>query len=134
MDGLCLDSKRNQMGNALNPYQGKTVKILCVCSAGLLRSPTIAKHLTGKGFNTRACGTSLDYALIPISEALVHWADEIHVVKEQEHIIREIFELKGLSVMQKPIIVLDIPDDYGTFESELEDIIKGFYERYAEYS
>jgi len=124
-------SNRNQMGNAKNPYQGKTKKILCVCSAGLLRSPTIAKYLTGKGFNTRACGTSQDYALIPISEALVVWADEIHVVKEQEQTIFNILTRMELDVK---MVVLPIPDKYGTFERELTEIIKDFYERYEEYS
>jgi len=128
---MITPSNRNQMGNAMNPYQGKTKRILCVCSAGLLRSPTIAKYLTGKGFNTRACGTSQDFALIPISQALVMWADEIHVVKEQEHVILDILIAGNL---RPKVVVLDIPDNYGTFDPELTLIIKDFYERFAEYS
>ena len=133
---MLTQSKRNQMGNATNPYQGKAPKILCVCSAGLLRSPTIAKYLTGIGFNTRACGTSQDYALIPISEALIHWCDEIHVVKEQHQYILDIFEQKlhPQLINHKKIVVLDIPDNYGTFDPVLEKIIKDHYERFAEYS
>jgi len=120
---LYQDSKRNQMGNATNPYQGTAKKALCVCSAGLLRSPTIAKYLTGLGYNTRACGTSQDYALIPLSHALIHWADEIYVVKEQAPIITEVLDELGLTKF-KPVTVLDIPDMYGTFDPVLEELIK----------
>lgn len=117
-------SSRNQLGNSKNPYQGDAIKALCVCSAGLLRSPTIAKYLTSKGYNTRACGTSQEYALIPISEALLEWADEIHVVKEQEDYIRGLIKDYGTEVK---VVVLNIPDSYGTFDENLEAIIKAFY-------
>lgn len=39
-----IKSNRNAMGNAANPYQGNYKKVLCVCSAGLLRS---ALHVVG---------------------------------------------------------------------------------------
>ena len=68
----------NQIHNVKNEHQGDRKKVLCVCSAGLLRSPTVAHLLNQKyGYNTRACGTDISYALIPISEALIYWADEI---------------------------------------------------------
>tara|TARA_R110000850_G_scaffold88857_1_gene190644 strand:- start:57 stop:416 length:360 start_codon:yes stop_codon:yes gene_type:complete len=114
----------NQCGNSNNPHQGDAIKALCVCSAGLLRSPTIAKYLTSKGYNTRACGTSQEYALVPLSEALLFWADEIHVVKEQEDVIRSFVEEYGTEVK---VVVLDIPDSYGTFDETLEFIIEDFY-------
>ena len=118
-----INSKFNQVGNASNPYQGTTTKALCICSAGLLRSPTIAKYLTGKGYNTRAVGIAEDYALIPLSIALVHWADEIHIVKEQYKSL--IFELSEADIdfPLENIHVYDIPDSYGTFDPVLEDII-----------
>ena len=73
-----VESTRNQLGNARNPHQGPTKKVLCVCSAGLLRSPTLAKAIgEAYGFNTRAVGACKPFALIPISEALLIWADEI---------------------------------------------------------
>lgn len=116
----------NQLGNSKNPHQGKALKALCVCSAGLLRSPTIAKYLTSLGYNTRACGTSQDYALIPITEALIKWADEIHVVSKEEPIVTSL--VKGLE-LDTPIISLDISDSYGTFDPELEAMIEEFYLR-----
>ena len=119
-------STRNQRSNARNPYQGESTKALCVCSAGLLRSPTIAKHLTSLGYNTRACGTSKDYALVVLSSALLDWCDEVHVVKEQEGFVRD--ALKQLGQCCPPdVIVLDIPDMYGTFAPELEQVIEDFY-------
>ena len=62
---------------AKNPHQGTAPKILCVCSAGVLRAPTIANFLATKGFNTRAVGMSEEYALIPLTPILYYWADLI---------------------------------------------------------
>lgn len=115
-------ANRNQLANVTNPYQGKSKKALCVCSAGLLRSPTIAKLLTQLGYNTRACGTSQEYALVPISEALLVWADEIYVVSEQVVVVRKLLEALNLLGVT-PVTELDIPDEYGTFDPELELII-----------
>jgi predicted protein tyrosine phosphatase len=121
-----IPSKMNQVGNANNEYQGDTKKILCVCSAGLLRSPTMAHYLSKTyGFNTRACGTSEDYALVPISQALAKWADEIHCVQEQyQEVLRglEQFNIEG-----KKVIYLDIPDSYSYNDPDLLSQIEAFY-------
>ena len=60
--------KRNQMGVIFNAYQGKHKKVLTVCSAGCLRSPTAAHILSSDpwNFNTRAAGISLEYAIVPV--------------------------------------------------------------------
>jgi len=124
----------NQLSNTKNPYQGKATKALCVCSAGLLRSPTIAKVLTEKGYNTRAAGASQEYALIPLSPALILWADEIHVVKEQAEIVKKavdsVLEDVGdyIKSDRPSIHVYDIPDCYGTFDKDLEELIRSIYE------
>ena len=70
---------QNRMWNCKNPYQGKYKKVLCVCSAGLLRSPTVAWVLSNEpfSFNTRAVGIDEGHALIPIDPVLIEWADEI---------------------------------------------------------
>ena len=119
-------ASRNQMANTQNPYQGKSIKALCVCSAGLLRSPTIAKFLTGLGYNTRACGTSQEYALVSITEALLSWCDEIHVVQEQVETVVAI--LNALNI-ERDIHTYAIPDEYGTFDPTLEEIIKQQFEQ-----
>lgn len=119
-----IESKMNQMMNAGNPYQSSRVKALCVCSAGLLRSTTIAHVLNNRGYNVRNCGMAREYALVPISTALVRWADEIHVVKEQhENLIKEMRE-HGLMFPADKIFVYDIPDTYEAFDPELIKLVE----------
>lgn len=125
MSKLYVESAMNQIGNSKNPHQGNTTKCLCVCSAGLLRSPTIARTLQQKyDKNVRACGTSQDYALIPLSSALLHWADEIHVVEEQAHVVRAALDELGLD---KKVYELDIPDAFATFDYDLVKILEQHY-------
>lgn len=120
----------NQIANTQNPYQGDAVKALCVCSAGLLRSPTIAKVLTERGYNTRAAGMSQEYALIPVTPALIAWADEIHVVAEQEDALLDaILEAResigGFVNYKEPVVhVYNIPDMYATFDPDLIQMIE----------
>lgn len=111
-----IKSKLNQMANASNQWQNDAKRVLCVCSAGLLRSPTLAEYLTKEyGYNTRACGTSEEYALIPISEALVHWADLVVFVNEENY--ADVQDEKILS--HKKVVVLDLPDEFGRNDPEL---------------
>lgn len=108
-----INAHRNQLANVKNPFQGPSLRVLCVCSAGLLRSPTMASVLHQEwGFNTRACGSSEEYALIPLSEALVCWADLI-VFVNQENYVETMFRNQPVaSIIEGKKIVLDIPDDY----------------------
>lgn len=114
-------SSKNQVGNASNPFQGTDTKVLCLCSAGLLRSPTIAEVLTkAGGYNCRAAGLSEEYALIPLSTALLTWADKVVVVKEQAvklHRILEDFKI------QREVTILDIPDNYERNSPELVTMV-----------
>ena len=67
-----------------NKYQGIASRYLFVCSAGLLRSPTAAAVAIKMGYNARSCG-SHSYALIPISVNLIHWANKIFFVEENNY-------------------------------------------------
>jgi predicted protein tyrosine phosphatase len=111
----------NRIYNVKNPYQGKTKKVLCVCSAGLLRSPTAANVLHREyGYNTRAVGV-FDYALIILDDVHCYWADEIVVVdKDLASYIPEKF--------QDIVTILDIPDTYSYMDKELQEIIIEQYE------
>lgn len=113
----------NRLHNCKNPYQGNFKKVLCVCSAGLLRSPTAAVVLSQEpfNFNTRACGVSQGHALIPLDEVLLEWADEI-VCFEQEHV--EVLAEKTA----KEIVCLDIPDMYEYRNPELVEMIRTRYQ------
>ncbi len=120
-------SEMNRLSIAKNPFQGKYRKVLCVCSGGILRSPTAAMVLSQPPFNynTRAAGTITEFALIPVDRALVEWADSA-VVMEERHKIK-LLELE----FKKEIIVLDIPDRYEYRDPELVDLIA---KRYSEMS
>jgi predicted protein tyrosine phosphatase len=121
--------KMNRIANCTNPYQGKIKKVLCVCSAGLLRSPTAAWVLGQEpyNFNTRAVGYVKDFALIPLDEVLLQWADEIVVMDAmmEQHV-------KGLMLIDnipaKPIVNLDIEDSYAYRDPALIDAIRRGYE------
>jgi predicted protein tyrosine phosphatase len=120
-------SELNRLHNAKNPYQGDTKKVLCVCSAGLLRSPTAANLLHVEyGYNTRAAGIDRGHALIPVDACLVHWADEIVVTNSWMK--KEVEELMPEYGPTKPIFVLDIPDNFGWNEPALRKIIAEKYE------
>ena len=95
-----------------NPNQGKAKKVLCVCSAGLLRSPTIAWILSNDPFNynTRAVGTSSDYALIVLDEVQLQWADVV-VFVDQGNYVNACYEYEEL-INNMEHYVLDIPDIY----------------------
>jgi len=117
----------NQIGNAFNIYQGKTKKVLTVCSAGLLRSATLQNFLIKEyGYNVRNCGTEEDFALIRINQALVTWADEI-VFVNKENFERVELEIKSMDMLNK-CHVLDIPDQYRFNDPELIGICKKQYE------
>jgi predicted protein tyrosine phosphatase len=113
----------NRIWNVGNPFQGDSKKVLCVCSAGLLRSPTTANVLHKElGYNTRACGTSVDHALIPIDKVLIAWADEI-VVMEQSHAD---YIAKNF-LKYPPIVVLNVADNYWYMDEELQQLILEAY-------
>ena len=122
-----IKGTRNQLYNVSNPYQGDTKKVLCVCSAGLLRSATLQNFLIKEyGYNVRNCGTDSHHALIPISEALCTWADEIIFVNE--HNYQDVKkDLEDIGIDEEKIKILDIPDDYGFNDPDLIKIIEKQY-------
>lgn len=121
-----IKANKNQLHNITNQFQGITKKVLTVCSAGLLRSATLQNFLIkAYGYNVRNCGSDSSYALIPISEALVKWADEIVFVNEENYdMVKQ--ELEELGVISK-CYVLDIPDMYYFNEPKLIDICSKQY-------
>lgn len=110
-----------------NCFQGAYKRVLTVCSANMLRSPTMAHVLSDKPykFNTRSAGTE-PYALIPVTEDLLLWADEI-VCADTEHAIYVRQRMMDLN-LDKPIIDLQIPDNYEYRNPTLIKLIKERYE------
>jgi predicted protein tyrosine phosphatase len=116
----------NRLHNCKNPHQGPYKKVLSVCSAGLLRSPTIAWVLSQDpyNYNTRACGIH-DYALVPLDQVLLTWADEIVCVQsDHEVVVRKLLEDCGLKT---PVFNLLIPDKFEYRNPELIEMIERVY-------
>lgn len=122
----------NRMYNAKNPYQRDFTKVLCVCSAGLLRSPTAAVVLSQAPFNcnTRAAGIEESYALVPVDDVLVRWADEI-VCMTDEHamVLRAKF---GEFLVDRPVYVLNVPDNFAYRDPKLMELIAARYQEQIE--
>ena len=113
----------NRLYNASNPNQGRFKRVLCVCSAGLLRSPTAALVLSQKpyNYNTRAAGLETEFALIPVDDVLLKWADEIVCMLPEQ--------AKRLKKMtDKPVQCLNIPDSFEYRDPRLIKLIKEKYE------
>ena len=117
----------NRVSNSSNHYQGDYKRVLCVCSAGLLRSPTTAVVLSKPPFNynTRAAGLHKEYALVTVDEVLLRWAQEIVcMTAEQERTLKEKVAEIG---KQTPVICLDIPDSFAYRDPKLMKMIKSQY-------
>lgn len=133
-----LDIKYNQVHNMFNPNQGKSKKVLCVCSAGLLRSPTAAWILSNDpyNFNTRAVGYAASYALTPMQYQHVVWADEIVVMDSLgEFLVSSLIDtfnreapVKVGQIEDKKIHVLDIPDRFEFRQPELVELMNSKFE------
>jgi predicted protein tyrosine phosphatase len=96
-----------------NNAQGDFPRVLAVCSAGVLRSPTIAWVLSNPpfNFNTRSCGCEADYALIQMDYALLQWAEYGIVCAEdwQMWLVEDKLKLAGL---ERDVFSLGISDDF----------------------
>lgn len=116
----------NRMANCHNQYQGKYKKVLCVCSAGLLRSPTAAFILANEfDCNTRAAGLEKEFALVVVDDVLLEWADEIVCMNEEQS--ERICTMLGDDVIKKSVISLDIPDSFRYRDPELMKLIREAY-------
>lgn len=112
-----------------NP-QGNYKKVLCVCTSGLLRSPTAAFVLSQKPFNynTRSAGVSR-LALIRVNTELLKWCEEIIVMeREQLSFVKKMLKRRKIF---KEVVCLDIPDKFDFREKKLVSLIK---KRYKEIS
>ena len=107
---------RGRIQNSDNDHQGKYKRVLCVCSAGLLRSPTAALILSTDpfNFNTRSAGIEDSYALIPVDIVLLVWADEIICMdNDQARRVRKMMEDAPYGNFTDIVHVLNCPDNFG---------------------
>lgn len=133
---MIIKSPMNALHNVTNPYQGKEKRVLCLCSAGILRSARLSQILQQDyNCNTRSAGVA-DYALILVNTALLMWADEI-VCVEQEVYNQLMYDIKNTFAneptqhiaIQTKTIILDIPDIYNRTDFELGELLKEQYEQ-----
>ncbi len=123
---MSLNYLNNRRHMLKHPSQDGYKKVLCVCSGGLLRSPTVAMVLSQPPFNynTRAVGIDKKYALIHIDEFLLEWADEV-VCMESKH-KKELILRYGYDA--EKILCLNLTDDFLYRDPELIKIVKERYE------
>lgn len=121
----------NRLMTASNEYQGAARRVLCLCSGGLLRSPTAAWVLSNApwSYNTRAAGVTTDFALIPVDEVLVQWAQEIVCVESsvEDKLRRHLAKWKLELGQDQRITTLEIPDFYPRMAPELIERITNQY-------
>lgn len=130
-EGFNHRTGRNRLNNVGNRYQGKTKTVLVVCSAGLLRSPTIAHILSSPpfNFNTRAAGVEPEYALVAMDYPLLSWASDV-ICLEAWHadVVVDVWNEVRPTIPYDPwsqyddvrrIVTLNIHDDYEYRSPEL---------------
>ncbi|EAO1489498.1 phosphotyrosine protein phosphatase [Salmonella enterica] len=93
------------------------MNVLFICSRNQWRSPTAEQVFRRyPGLSVRSAGTSRN-AKKSVSCGLLRWADVICVM-EQKHKDRLMAEYRRI-IENKPLHVLDIPDDYRYMDPEL---------------
>ena len=114
-------------GKHSNSFQGDYKRVLTVCSANMLRSPTMAHILSAEpyNFNTRSAGTE-SYAVIPVTEDLLLWADEV-VCADTEH-AQVVTKRVGKLGLDTRVVNLGLPDIYDYRDPELVESVKVRYD------
>nr|WP_115228173.1 phosphotyrosine protein phosphatase [Iodobacter fluviatilis] len=97
-------------------------KVLFICSRNQWRSPTAEQSLRKHPqLQTRSAGTSPN-ARHTVSVDDIRWADVI-MVMEEKHKSRLVAQFTRL-LNNKPLYVLDIPDDYQFMDPELIELLE----------
>ena len=111
-------------GNA-RTFAGKSypqhLQLLFICSRNQWRSPTAEAIFNKYPHVARSAGTAPS-ARIRAGEKLIAWADIIFVMEKKHR--RQLQEKFAPALEGKPVIVLDIPDDYGFMDEELIRILE----------
>ena len=102
-------------------------KILCLCSANRCRSKTLEAMLKETpGFEARSAGTHPVAHGRALMQEDLDWADQI-ILFEHVH-LKELANRFPAIINTKPIVNLDIPDEFPPYVQELIAILK---ERFA---
>lgn len=96
--------------------------ILFVCSQNRLRSPTAEQVFSGRpGLEVTSAGLN-NSATVPVTPELIEWADIIFVMEKSHR--NKISKKFKLSLKNKRVICLDIPDEYEFMDQELVDLLE----------
>ncbi len=100
---------------------GERLNVLFVCSRNQWRSPT-AEQVWRRHprVNARSAGTSASARRVVGADDL-RWADVV-LVMEDKHKSRLLADFRAL-LLQKPLHVLDIPDDYNYMDPDLVELL-----------
>jgi predicted protein tyrosine phosphatase len=101
--------------------------VLCVCSAGLLRSPTVAWVLSQPPYNcnVRIAGVRPEYALVPVDEVLINWAEDIVAVNKFEaQTVRDIINKYRHALCDPKVWELQLPDQFEFRDPTLVGMIR----------
>ncbi len=105
-------------------------KLLFVCSKNKWRSLTAEKMLeSNEDYSVKSAGTEAG-ARVKITAGMVRWADIIFVM-EKKHRTR-LQENFSSEIIDKQIVVLNIPDDFQFMDAELITILESRLEAYLE--
>jgi len=98
------------------------MNVLFICSRNKWRSLTAETiYKNTPGVKAKSAGTEPS-ARIKITAKLIDWADIIFVM-EKKHRLRLADKFPG-NIINKPVIVLDIPDEYEYMDEEPVKTIK----------
>ncbi|MBO6308701.1 MAG: protein tyrosine phosphatase [Oribacterium sp.] len=104
------------------------MNILFVCSQNKRRSLTAEKIFDGiNGHTVRSAGTE-NNARIKVTPGLIGWADIVFCF-EKKH-LRRLKERYSDEISGKNVITLNIPDEYGYMDDDLQDILWSSVEEY----
>ena len=98
-------------------------KLLFICSRNEIRSLTAERMFDGSAhYQARSAGTQ-PQARVKVTEGLLDWADLVFVM-EKSH-LRRLEERFSEAIAGKPVICLNIPDDYAYMEPALIEEFEG---------
>lgn len=96
--------------------------VLFVCAQNRLRSPTAQEvFVAWPELETASAGLDAD-AVVPLTAAHINWANIVFVMEPAQKV--KVLKLFKSQTGQKPVICLNIPDEYTRMQPELVALLK----------
>ena len=95
--------------------------LLFICSRNQWRSPTAERIFHSDLHAARSAGTEPS-ARVRVTDKLIYWADLIFVMEKKHR--QRLMDKFGDLLVDKTLIVLDIPDEYQFMDEELIEILQ----------